>query len=142
MLAYTATSLLCVPTDQVDVENRSVIAVQVHVHGAMLGRQADGAVLQCECGAGSSVLSKTQEMVAFHIKKCIARMPCRRLCQHFFYERVINETESTKASLSAVDVKVQLQEFTHFQIILIRGQLIWIFLGRRWFQHLAEKIIP
>lgn len=41
---------------QVHVENRSVIAVEVHVHGALLGGEADGAVLQGEGGAGRDVL--------------------------------------------------------------------------------------
>lgn len=41
---------------QVHVKNRSVIAVEVHVHGALLGGEADGAVLQGEGGAGRDVL--------------------------------------------------------------------------------------
>lgn len=42
---------------QVDVENRGVVAV--HVHGALLRCQTDGAVFQGEGGVGLHVVSET-----------------------------------------------------------------------------------
>lgn len=51
------------PTHQVHIENRAVIAVNVHIHGALLGGEADGAVLQGEGWAGCNVLSETDKQI-------------------------------------------------------------------------------
>lgn len=46
---------------QVDVEDRAVVPVDVRVHGALLRRQTDGAVLEGERGVGRDVVSATEE---------------------------------------------------------------------------------
>lgn len=52
---------------QVDVKNRSVISIHVHVHGALLRRKADGTVLQGEGGAGCDVIPVL--CLVFHVYK-------------------------------------------------------------------------
>lgn len=50
---------------QVDVKSRAIIAIDVHVHGALLRCETDGAVFQGECGVGRNVLSETQNYSYF-----------------------------------------------------------------------------
>lgn len=53
---------------QVDVENRAVIAIDVHVHGALLRCQTDGAVFQGERGVGCDVISETENCIFLNLK--------------------------------------------------------------------------
>lgn len=50
-------------SDQVDIESGAVVAIHVHVHGALLRCQTDGAVLQGECGVGCNVVSETENCI-------------------------------------------------------------------------------
>lgn len=55
-----------IETHQVHVKNGSVIAVNVHVHGALLRGEADGAVLQGESGAGRYVLPAAETRLSIN----------------------------------------------------------------------------
>lgn len=60
-------------THQVDIENRSVITVYVHIHGALLWSEADSVVLQGKRGAGCNVISETEKDI--FILTCVVDGP-------------------------------------------------------------------
>lgn len=59
---------------QIDIKNRSVITVHVHIHGALLWSQADSTVLQGKRGAGCNIISLLRLVV--HVNKDGGRGDC------------------------------------------------------------------